>query len=208
MAERLFTAIWSDDATRRALAVDLDRIRPDASDVHWQPVHRWHITTAFLGAAEPATTIARIEAILNRGGPAGAEPIRLSGSGAFGPVVWLGVEHGPWLDELAAALNRGLHTDENRFKAHVTVGRIRGPGATRRAREVAALLSEHVGPWWTPDELTLVESHTGPRPSYDVLATWPLHPTKRADSQATPQPWAPPDLSDSEEDQPRRSHES
>ena len=103
-----------------------------------------------------------------------AEPIHLAGAGAFGPVVWVGVEHGAWLADLARGLQHRLHVADRRFRAHVTVGRLRGDGGAARAREVVPLLSSHVGPPWTPGAITLVESVTGPAPEYHVLQGWPL----------------------------------
>jgi 2'-5' RNA ligase len=105
-----------------------------------------------------------------------AHPLHLAGAGAFGPIVWVGVEHGPWLTQLAETVQRTLRVADRRFRAHVTVGRARGrPGpAKARAREVVPALGTVRGPAWTPDWLTLVRSRTGPEPEYSILERWAL----------------------------------
>ena len=145
-------------------------------EVRWQPPERWHLTLAFLGQAEAATATRRIDRAMPQLASAGAGPIRLTSAGSFGPVIWVGVEHGPWLTEQALALQRALHVADRRFRAHVTVGRIRGPDAPARTRSALAGFPEHAGPWWTPQEVTLVDSVTGPKPAYHVLERWPLEP--------------------------------
>ena len=174
MDVRLFAAVWPDQAAREALAAQLDGIREDAPGVHWQPPHRWHITLAFLGPGDPDRTAARISAAGRRHPSPLAGPLQLSGSGTFGPIVWVGVEHGPWLPELAAQLQRAMHTPDRRFRAHVTVGRVRGSSAIPHARAAAALFGGHAGPAWIPSELTLVASTTGPQPEYRIVDQWSL----------------------------------
>lgn len=184
MTARLFVAVWPDDAAREALADTVERAQQATTDVRWQPPERWHITLAFLGVVDPGRAAARIPTVEQRGDTPAAEPIHLVGAGAFGPVVWVGVEHGAWLGDLARRLQHTLHVADRRFRAHVTVGRLRGDGGAARAREVVPMLSSHVGPPWTPGEITLVESVTGPTPEYHILERWPLSPPSagRADA--------------------------
>jgi 2'-5' RNA ligase len=182
---RLFVAIWPDTAARQALVPTVDAARLAAPDVRWQPPERWHITLAFLGPADPGKAGARIDALARADRLPCADPLGLRGSGTFGPVIWVGVEHGHWLATLAHDLQQSLHVADRRFRAHVTVGRIRGPHGPARATDVAASLVAHHGPAWTPAEVTLVESVTGPAPQYHVLSRWPLRrPT--ADPSAVP----------------------
>lgn len=186
MADRLFTALWPAEATRRELLAALEPIRPNASDVHWQPPHRWHITLAYLGPADPGKACSRIARLAAAGSLPAAEPIRPVGSGSFGNALWIGAETGPWLDHLAARLQGALRTEDRRFRAHLTVGRTRGPSSPRRARQAAALLGTYAGSAWTPHEFTLVRSLTGPTPQYDVLAAWPLPAPEGAAPDASP----------------------
>jgi len=173
VTSRLFVALWPDDAARQALAASLPSARGAAPDVRWQPAHRWHVTLAFLGPADPDKAASRIGAVMERDHPA-PEPIRLLGAGTFGPVIWVGVEHGSWLDQLTGDLQRALTVADRRFRGHVTVGRIRGPNGPARARRVTPHLADHRGPPWTPTQITLVESQIGPTPSYTVRQSWPM----------------------------------
>lgn len=189
MPSRLFVALWPDESARTALSATVKGLHPAHPEVRWQPPERWHLTLAFLGQAQAATAIRRITRALPQPAPdsarptqpaepdsATAGPIRLTGAGTFGPVLWVGVEHGPWLTRLARDLQNALHVSDRRFRAHVTVGRVRGADAPARARSVLADFPDHEGPWWTPQEVTLVESMTGPTPAYRVLERWPLTP--------------------------------
>jgi 2'-5' RNA ligase len=187
MTQRLFAAIWPSADARDDLRGAVAAVRRAHPQLRWLPPERWHVTVAFLGQADADRATERLDAMLagrrpHRGGAVdqGPEPIRLAGSGSFGPVLWVGVEHGPWLADLARRVQRALRTEDRRFRAHVTVARCRGRDANRAARAaVPALAGLRTAPW-TPDELTLVASITGPHPRYDVLRAWPL-----ADSAAS-----------------------
>jgi 2'-5' RNA ligase len=173
VTDRLFVALWPDPEARAALRQTVDAARSEHPEVRWQAEERWHITLAFLGDADPARTADRLADLARRGLPPVA-PIRLASAGAFGPILWVGVEHGAWLADLAAVLQRRLHVADRRFRAHVTVGRTRGTSAPRVARSAVASLAGHHGPPWTPRAMTLVSSVNGPRPAYRVLGAWPL----------------------------------
>jgi 2'-5' RNA ligase len=67
-----------------------------------------------------------------------------------------------------------LPYDEKPMRPHLTLAR---PGDRLDREAIAgdvAALNAYAGPWWTADELVLVRSHLGPKPSYDRLASWPL----------------------------------
>jgi RNA 2',3'-cyclic 3'-phosphodiesterase len=176
MQERLFVAIWPDAGARAALRSDVDRARGTHPELRWQPEGRWHVTLAFLGAVDTTSAGRRLEALARHPLP-GAEPVRTRGSGAFGPVLWVGLEHGPWLGDLARTVQQALHVEDRRFRGHVTVARARGAEQLDQARAAVPSLAEHLGPHWLPAELTLVASRTGPEPSYHVRHAWPLAPS-------------------------------
>lgn len=173
MTARLFVAIWPDARAEAELAEYLEPVRALHDDVRWQSPDRWHITVAFLGPTDPDQAIGRLSKLVHRKPLPEPGPLRLRGSGTFNTVIWAGVEHGLWLDELAGAF-RAAHLDDTPFRAHLTVGRIRGPQAAQRARAVAHRLAEIDGPPWTPERFSLVASFGGPRPAYHVLRQWPL----------------------------------
>lgn len=177
MTARLFVAIWPDARARAELAQHLKPVRAEHDDVRWQSPERWHITLAFLGPTDPDKASTRLTQLVDRKPLPESEPLRLRGSGTFNTVIWAGVEHGPWLAELAGVF-RAAHIDDTPFRAHLTVGRIRGPQAAQRARAVAHRLAGIDGPPWTPRRFLLVASFGGPQPEYRVLRGWPLpaHP--------------------------------
>ena len=116
---------------------------------------------------------------------AGTPPltVRLAGGGRFGSrrrpsVAWAGLDGdvGP-LTDLAGRLARAarslrLPVEDRPFRAHLTLGRWR-PGGPAEG-ELMDRLAEYRGPDWTAREVELWESHLGPQPRYDALATWPL----------------------------------
>lgn len=163
-------AIWLPESVSEALGRSLEPLRGEFQDIHWQPAKRWHITLAFLGERDPGRESARFATIPAI--PAG--PIRLAAGGRFGPVLWIGVEGKAWLGELAVAVQRVHHCAERRFRAHVTIGRSRTPVGARQIVHASRVLSSFTSPSWTPAEITLVRSTTGPRPAYDVIARSPL----------------------------------
>jgi 2'-5' RNA ligase len=170
--DRLFVALWPCPEAVADLAGALGADRPVHPALRWQPPERWHSTLAFLGPADPARATARIDRIPL----APARPIRLAGTGTFGPVLWIGVQHDGWLADLAQSVQQALRVVEGPYHPHVTIARGRGPEATTAAHGAAHALAGYRGPPWLPPAVTLVRSRTGPRPLYEVLSTWPLSP--------------------------------
>lgn len=146
-----------------ALPTELPHLR-------WQPRERWHITVAFLGDRDAGKEVGRLQRLV----PPAPEPIRLHSSGTFGPVLWVGVETGVWLPQLAASAKQLFGVDERRFRAHVTVARARDSAGRRELSRAQQHVADFASSQWQPDELTLVRSVTGPHPSYEVIGRKPL----------------------------------
>jgi 2'-5' RNA ligase len=109
--------------------------------------------------------------------------LRLAGGGRFGSrrrpqVAWIGLDGdvGPLNDlagRLAAVARRlRLEVEERPFRPHLTVGRWR-PGRPADAVLIDRL-ADYAGPDWSVREVLLLESHLGPAPRYDTLASWPV----------------------------------
>ena len=109
--------------------------------------------------------------------------LRLAGAGRFGSprrpqVMWAGLDGDvPALTALArrladAARALDLPVEDRPFRAHLTVGRWR-PGHPADGG-LPARLGDYRGPEWPVTELRLLESHLGPRPSYETVAEWGL----------------------------------
>jgi 2'-5' RNA ligase len=74
---------------------------------------------------------------------------------------------------LAAAARRlRLPVEDRPFRAHLTLGRWR-PGAPADG-DLVDRLAGYRGPEWPVRAVELLESHLGPKPRYDAVATWPL----------------------------------
>lgn len=160
-------------------------LRGSPGEPRWIPSGRWHLTLLFLGTV-PADRLPLLETAA-ASAVAAVPPmtLRLSGGGQFGSprrpqVLWVGLDGdvGPLTDlarglvEVARSL--GLPVEERPFRAHLTVGRWRPrqeADATMPSR-----LAGYRGPAWPVSEVRLLQSHLGPDPRYESLATWPVHP--------------------------------
>jgi 2'-5' RNA ligase len=110
-----------------------------------------------------------------------AMTLRLTGGGRFGSlrrpqVAWAGLDGdvAP-LTELAGRLADAarvlrLPVEDRAFRAHLTLGRWRPRQPADGA--LTDRLAGYRGPAWPVTEVRLLESHLGPKPTYEVLATW------------------------------------
>ena len=149
----------------------------------WSTPDRWHLTLLFLGAVPDD----RVEKLLAATGPAvaAAPPLtlRLAGGGRFGSlrrpqVAWTGLDGDvvPVVDLAgrltAAARALRLPVEDRPFRPHLTLGRWR-PGQPADA-SLTDRLTDYQGPAWPVTEVRLWESHLGPKPTYDTVASWPV----------------------------------
>lgn len=109
--------------------------------------------------------------------------LRLAGGGRFGSrrrpqVAWTGlVGDVEPLSALAGQLARAarrlrLPVEDRPFRPHLTLGRWR-PGHPADGA-LPDRLADYRGPEWRVPAVRLLESHLGPAPRYDAIATWPL----------------------------------
>lgn len=171
---RLFFAVWPPPAVRAGLDDAIDALRSSSpSWLRWQPAERWHVTVLFLG--NRSTEDCAGAAATGRDFAAATTPAALTvtGFGRFGSVLWAGLTGADWLEPLHRNLARRLQPreDRERFRAHLTLARAR---RQRIKRDLLDQLGAYEGPAWTPQELTLVASVTGPKPRYDVVAAFPF----------------------------------
>jgi 2'-5' RNA ligase len=158
-------------------------VRGAPGEPRWTAADRWHLTLLFLGSV-PARLVAPL---VDEVGPAvAAAPamtLRLAGGGRFGSrrrpqVAWVGLDGdvGP-LSVLAGRLSAvarrlRLEVEERPYRPHLTVGRWR-PGRPADAA-LTDRLADYAGPPWRVGEVLLLESHLGPTPRYDTVASWPV----------------------------------
>jgi RNA 2',3'-cyclic 3'-phosphodiesterase len=183
---RLFVAAELDDVVKQRAAAVAARLRAagDADgrrSVSWVAPANLHVTLRFIGDADPATA-QRIVEQLAAPMDLPAFDITVAGVGVFPPsgpprVVWLGVvDGGVELATLARQVNQrldaiGLPREDRPFRAHLTLGRVKGPTGPRLRDALAAARTADVGRC-TIGRVTLFESLLSPRGStYAVVTT-------------------------------------
>ncbi len=180
---RLFLAVFPPPQVQRAARAVSDALAHPGDGVSWVKADNLHFTLRFLGevgedgarraseaAREAAAGEARFDAAL---GAPGAFP-----DAARARVIWLGLSAGAEpLVRLARALERalrarGFEPADRAFTPHLTLGRVRTPGADWAMRLGAA----RVGPAAFPVErLCVMESVLSPGGSrYTVRERAPL----------------------------------
>jgi 2'-5' RNA ligase len=186
---RVFLAIEVPEAVREALTGPLNALQPLHEAIRINPVERMHLTLHFLGHL-PRSDVEQLEAAL---APAVLRHWRFrlaaEGVGAFPDirrprVVWAGIG-GSDLPKLVAlqgdlgdALRNAGVAVEDRFHAHLTLGRVRRP---LKAQE-RTLLSSWSARWARAafgeipvDRIRLMRSQLGDGPpKYTTVATFDL----------------------------------
>lgn len=184
----MFVALYPPEPVVDELASALSALQRDASDaatIRWAAPSQWHLTLAFM-ADVPDAHLPQLAAILaavaaERGdGP----PLAVSGAGHFGQsTLWWALRPDAsaqlWLGQLARAVRRGCRAagaapEAGRWRPHITVGRARkdAPAGTvpHWVHRIGGVTSQP----WTPQELVLVASVTGPEVQHSATGRWPL----------------------------------
>lgn len=191
---RLFVAVYPPRAAVDDLTAQVARLRVGAASAAGTNVRladpaNAHLTLAFLGEVADDRLV-DVESALGlaaetfRNGRERSPRLRLGGGGSFGrgrfTVLWVDVQgDAEGLAVLVRLIRLRLRRarlphDEKPFRAHLTIAR---PGDRIDRADVLAdreTLHEYLGPEWPAEELVLVRSHPGPRPTYDRLAAWPI----------------------------------
>jgi RNA 2',3'-cyclic 3'-phosphodiesterase len=186
---RLFLAALIPQEVRAVIDAAVAPLRAQTPQIRWVRADLWHLTLIFL-AERPADQLGIIRDTVSTAcrheAPFG---VRIDGIGCFPNanrprVLWIGVC--PGSDALGALRRRvlgalqhaGLNVDDERFSAHLTIGRVRD-NTTPDVRAV-------IGRQWTGmaltrlplfdvDEIHLMRSKLGPGgPEYTSLAALPL----------------------------------
>jgi 2'-5' RNA ligase len=178
---RLFVALDVPHVAIDHLQAAAAPVRDQHTGPRWVPADRLHLTLAFLGEVEePATAplTGRLERVAQRHHELG---LRFAGAGRFGNrVLWVGVRgHNTPLGGLAASVaaaarRAGVPVDDRPHRPHVTLAR--GRTTSLDLRPMVAALADYQGPLWRAASFSLVRSHLGPQPRYEVLAGFRLRP--------------------------------
>src|SRR5450432_4770182 len=138
---RLFIALDIDDAIREGIARFMDGVSPFAPNARWVATESMHVTLKFIGE-QPDGSVDRIRLALQCVAASGME-IHFRGYGFFptaksARVFWIGIDAGPQLAALAAAIDDatatlGMSTEDRTFSPHLTLARSRGGSGAPRS---------------------------------------------------------------------------
>lgn len=195
---RLFVALDIDDVIRERIVRFVEGVRGFAPDVRWVRAESLHVTLKFIGE-QPEQAVEEIRQVLGTI-PASAVEIHFRGYGFFPTakaprVFWVGIEAGPQLPALAAAVDEkmvllGIPKEEHAFSPHLTLARggARSSGSPkfrngdgpnrsfqRLQEKLAALPTPEFGTM-AAREFFLYQSQLSPKGSkYTKLAGFTLH---------------------------------
>jgi RNA 2',3'-cyclic 3'-phosphodiesterase len=186
----MFVAVVPPAEVVEAVSAFLEPRRDADTALRWTEPYQWHLTLAFLPEAGPRHLDDLVERLTRAAARRTTFVVTLAGSGAFpdpahARVLWLGATSEP-IDALshlatgvrAAAGKAGAIVEGGRFRAHLTLARVRQPqDATRWLR-----IFDTFGPLlWQAESLELIESHLGQGPAghprYETVAELPLGAT-------------------------------
>lgn len=183
---RAFVAVPLSEEVRAAALEAQGRLREAWGDkVKWVEGDNLHITLKFLGQVE-VEGVGRIGDVLERiAGGFGPFEVRTGGVGAFPSpgrvrVVWYGVrEGGQSLAALGRAVEKSLEglgfEAEERFHAHVTLGRVRRESDGRALAWPEGIGSEDGECLMRIERFVLMQSIlSGSGPTYQIWREFPL----------------------------------
>ncbi len=186
---RLFVAVLLPESVRERIAGVAARLQPFRTNVSIVRKENFHVTLKFMGETD-VSLLDRATGVIRSAAVAQAPfDAAISGWGAFpnarkARVVWAGVSDGAeQLRSLSRGVEKGLAAlgfeDENRFRPHVTIGRVRNPD---RSGRLAELLAEEIGPLggFTVTDVHLMKSTLAPGGAlYESLESFPLKDLRR-----------------------------
>jgi 2'-5' RNA ligase len=149
---RAFVAVRLDEATRSAVAEEIERLRSLSKAVAWVPAENLHVTLKFLGEQADERLAEAILAIEEVAAACPRFTLSLHGLGAFPGmerprIVWVGVAEGALplralQSQVEAAFERRAFSAESRpWHPHLTIGRVFDPRRWRRDASPALLAS-------------------------------------------------------------------
>jgi 2'-5' RNA ligase len=188
---RSFVALLLNDATREAVAAEIERLRPRGRAVAWVPPPNLHFTLRFLGD-QTADRLREVEQALEETAAAWSPfSMTLVGLGAFPSldrprILWVGVSEGAAAARalqlgIEVALDaRGFAREARPWHPHLTIGRVFDDRGWR-SRSGAAVREAVAGAAARPFGLvpvraiSLMRSDLSPRGArYQEVASLPL----------------------------------
>ncbi|MGH9679549.1 MAG: RNA 2',3'-cyclic phosphodiesterase [Candidatus Acidiferrales bacterium] len=144
---RLFVALDIPEDVRQAISAFAAKLRPTCKHARWARIEGAHVTLKFIGEA-PAEKAEPIEAALTNVPFLSAFELVYRGAGFFPNerrprVFWAGIEAGPELSVLAAAVEAsleplGIAREPREFSPHLTLARFDSPDNLEGLRAAVA----------------------------------------------------------------------
>jgi RNA 2',3'-cyclic 3'-phosphodiesterase len=141
---RIFIALDIEDSIRERIARFVEGVHAFAPDARWVGPESTHVTLKFIGE-KSEQAVGEIKQALETV-ESGAVEIRFRGYGFFPTakaprVFWIGIEAGPQLASLAAAVDEkmvslGIPKEEHAFSPHLTLARRAGGSGSPRLRKL------------------------------------------------------------------------
>ncbi len=148
MNKRIFVAIDISDEARIKVADYIEDLRDEFSSlrVGWEKAEKLHLTVKFLGDVDSNELQSLTEAVEKTAQQFSSFNLQISQTGVFpskrnARILWLGIddEHGSLQkinDILETECRQKGFVEENRkFKAHLTIGRLREPNKSKELIE-------------------------------------------------------------------------
>ena len=183
---RTFIAVDLPESVTRALQTAQQRLKSHRFDIRWVKPGNIHLTLKFLGDISPAEVGAIREALRSAAADMAPFPLAARGAGVFPGikrprVVWVGLTgEVPALFALQQSVEKalaaiGFPAEKRPFKAHLTLGRVKG--RVRPTDLLAALqeLGDWASPAFTVNRVTFFQSDLRPEGAvYTRLVDAPL----------------------------------
>lgn len=144
---RLFVALDISADVRRALGALVERLAARCRGARWARPESMHVTLKFIGEA-PEEKVGRIRDALGRIPPMAPVEMQFRGTGFFPDarrprVFWAGIEAGPQLAALAAAVEAaleplGIPREQRAFRPHLTLARFKSDQGLAALRDELA----------------------------------------------------------------------
>ena len=168
---RTFVAIDLPSEVRRSIARLMDLLRPAGTEVRWARPEGLHLTLKFIGELPEKKLPEAKDRLASIRVPAPLS-FAVRGAGYFpnerAPrVIWLGLDAGPDLPELAAQIETallplGIPKEKRPFAAHLTLGRLKVPARIPALQEILRKQEPLEFGAFVAEEFHLYESQLSP----------------------------------------------